>query len=348
MVEHHTNDDYRYRAGQVDMYAGDIHSKLWRPVTTIYMELRKDHIACLVGVAFEGGFWRGALMDVCDNRASLSMIYAVDVLRSVARGEVEDAKYVRITVSPSSAGGAGWHLIERPWHRHTWFESWTNRVTWFGPIADQYQVTLKGYDRTLELFNSIPASHVRYSQVSGRSTIRIAFPVRGPGSPFVALAAEEELDELHPDVDLHLPGGEDFASDAGSGESGGESSGPDSESLTAMTTAMSDEGLRPAVWTAEKLQELFGSAYEPDLSDISEVSDSDSSSVTDLFQERKGAFWRRVPAYYVDEAHCSDDSVVVMGEVKKRPRRLRTALQLMPILVISMSVQFPIKIMNMK
>ena len=325
--EYPSNDRVcQYYSGQMKTFYTDItNQRPWRPETSIYYELRKNHMACLVGGGREGGFWQGALIDACDNSASLSMVYAVDVLRSVARGDAEDAKYVRITVSPSSAGGAGWHLIDRPWHQHTWFESWTNRVTWFGPVADQYQVTLKGHDTDLELFNSIPVNHARYSLVSGRSIIRIALPVRGAGSLFIPLVAEREEGEPLADVDLNLLRVEP---DVVSGESRNEL--PGSGSVAAEANDESGREFQPAVWTAEKLHELFGSEYKPDLSDISEVSDSDSASSTDFLQESDRTFLRSAYADCLGGKRCSGDSINVRGGDNKVARHLRTALQLMP------------------
>ncbi len=145
----------------------------YRPEVSIPVELRYIGFPCMVGATFSGNgttgdwSWDDELIDACNNNASVSLFYTVDLIRSIAStaGGADDAKYIRITVDPSSNGGAGWHLIDEPSHKHTWFQSWANRETWFGPIADSYYVTIQSNDPDVHLYNTIPSNHPKESQI---------------------------------------------------------------------------------------------------------------------------------------------------------------------------------------
>ncbi len=145
----------------------------YRPEVSIPVELRYVGFPCMVGATFTGNgttgdwSWNDELIDACHNNASVSIFYTVDLIRSIAStaGGADDAKYIRITVDPSSNGGAGWHLIDEPSHKHTWFQSWANRETWFGPIADSYYVTIQSTDPDVHLYNTIPSNHPKESQI---------------------------------------------------------------------------------------------------------------------------------------------------------------------------------------
>ncbi|OQX35689.1 MAG: hypothetical protein B0D91_10375 [Oceanospirillales bacterium LUC14_002_19_P2] len=145
----------------------------YRPEVSIPVELRYTGFPCMVGADFHGNgttgswYWEDEMIDPCNRGASVSIFYTVDLIRSVATvsGGADDAKYIRITVDPSSNGGAGWHLIDQPSHKHGWFQSWANRETWFGPVADSYYVTIQSRDPDVHLFNTIPSNHPKESQI---------------------------------------------------------------------------------------------------------------------------------------------------------------------------------------
>ncbi|WP_211829293.1 leukocidin family pore-forming toxin [Kistimonas asteriae] len=155
----------KYRAKERDNH--------YRPEVSIPVELRYTNFPCMVGDTFHGNgttgywYWNDKMIDACNKNASVSLFYTVDLIRSVSStaGGADDAKYVRITVDPSSNGGAGWHLTDQPDHKHTWFQSWTNRETWFGPVADSYYVTIQSHDPDVHLYNTIPSNHPKESQI---------------------------------------------------------------------------------------------------------------------------------------------------------------------------------------
>ncbi|GAA4648479.1 hypothetical protein GCM10023116_07480 [Kistimonas scapharcae] len=183
----------------------------WRPETTVQIELREINLPCLVGNQLEGSlsdpvYWTGGLIDACNHSASFSLNYAVDFIRSASALQgTEDAKYVRFTVNPESSGGAGWHLVDRPTHRHTWFQSWTNRTTWFGPIADYYRIEIHALDEDIRLSNSIPGSSPKHSKVKAKDTIKVGLPVRVGFSPRPAAPHQEVFPELPPGNDQEPP-----------------------------------------------------------------------------------------------------------------------------------------------
>ncbi|MCK5894385.1 MAG: leukocidin family pore-forming toxin [Endozoicomonadaceae bacterium] len=156
-------------------------SSPWKPEVSIPVEIRQIGFPCMVGNHYRGNgitgssSWRGGLKDACDNDASVSLFYIVDLIRSssIDNGTTDDAKYVRITMDPSSAGGAGWHLTDKPRHKHTWFQSWANRITWFGPVADRYSVSLEPLDPDVSLYHAIPDNQAKYSTIKSVSSVSV-------------------------------------------------------------------------------------------------------------------------------------------------------------------------------
>ncbi len=166
-----------YRSQPTSMY--------WRPEISIPVELRQIGLSCLVGQRFESSGdndtsqWPGPMVDACNANASLSLFYTIDLIRSLPVGKnSEDAKYLRITLDPGSNGGAGWHLVNQPTHKHTWFESWTNRETWFGPIADSYAVSIQTNDPDVRLYHKIPENQPKHSRVTQTTKISVGFIAR--------------------------------------------------------------------------------------------------------------------------------------------------------------------------
>lgn len=139
----------------------------YRPETTLPMEFRRISIPCTVGDDFQGnGFthnatWKGEIEDACQGKASVALLYTLDFVRSVpfqggGQLNADNSKYLRITYDPKSSGGAGWHLVDKPRHKHSWFQSWANRIDWFGPIAMQYGVEISSKDPNVRLFHNTP------------------------------------------------------------------------------------------------------------------------------------------------------------------------------------------------
>ena len=166
----------------------------WKPEVSIPIEIRQLGFPCMVGSRYEGnnvtGYsaWSDELIDACENSASVSFFYNVDLIRSNRSSKAShNAKYVRITMDPGSNAGAGWHLVDQPRHYHTWYESRTNRETWFGPIADNYSVSLEPLDPDLRLYHAIPNNQPRHSEVSYTTKIEIG----------VALAIDFDLPAPH-------------------------------------------------------------------------------------------------------------------------------------------------------
>ncbi|MCK5894386.1 MAG: leukocidin family pore-forming toxin [Endozoicomonadaceae bacterium] len=154
----------------------------YSPEISIPVELRHTGFPCMVGASFDGNgitgnqYWHKEMVDACDNDASVSLFYTVDLVRSVAStvgGSSDDAKYIRITIDPASNGGSGWHLADRPTHKHTWYQSWANRITWFAPVADGYAVSINSNDPDVHLYNTIPSSYPKESNISDSSSIQI-------------------------------------------------------------------------------------------------------------------------------------------------------------------------------
>ncbi|OQX35691.1 MAG: hypothetical protein B0D91_10385 [Oceanospirillales bacterium LUC14_002_19_P2] len=166
----------------------------WKPEVSIPIEIRQLGFPCMVGSRYEGnnvtGYsaWSDELIDACDNSASASFFYNVDLIRSSRSNKAShNAKYIRITMDPGSNAGAGWHLVDQPRHYHTWYESRTNRETWFGPIADNYSVSLEPLDPDLRLYHAIPNNQPRHSEVTSTTKIEIG----------VALAIDFDLPAPH-------------------------------------------------------------------------------------------------------------------------------------------------------
>ncbi|WP_211824495.1 RICIN domain-containing protein [Kistimonas asteriae] len=150
---------------------------------TIYLNLRYISLPCMVGKSYEGnavtGYsrWRKGKIDACDKSASVSLFFTIDFIRSIADSNLgtEDAKYVRITLDPESNGGAGWHIFDKPSHRHSWFLSWSDRETWFGPVVDSYSISILPRDDRPRLYHAIPRNLPAHSNVSERTKIKIGF-----------------------------------------------------------------------------------------------------------------------------------------------------------------------------
>ncbi|WP_211829291.1 leukocidin family pore-forming toxin [Kistimonas asteriae] len=152
----------------------------WKPELSIPIEIRQLGFPCLVGSRYEGnnftGYsaWDDTLIDACNNEASVSLNYSVELIRSKrSKGTTQNAKIVRITMDPGSSGGAGWHLVNLPQHKHTWFESWANRETWYGPVAESYAVTLEPLDPDIRLYHAVPDNHPKHSEISHTTKIEI-------------------------------------------------------------------------------------------------------------------------------------------------------------------------------
>ncbi len=174
----------------------------WRPESSIHIELRQINLPCLVGNQLEGSLsspvrWTGGFVDACDRRASVSLMYTVDFIRSIASTAhgTEDSKYIRITIDPESQGGAGWHLVDKPRHKHTWFQSWANRTTWFGPIADHYGIAIHSHDPHVRLHHAIPASTPIRSFIRAKTTVKVSVAGRVTLSPDQLLGTRETEDE---------------------------------------------------------------------------------------------------------------------------------------------------------
>lgn len=139
----------------------------YKPETSIPIEFRRVGFQCRVGDDFQGnGFtnnadWNSTIDDACNGDASVSLFYTLDFIRSVPYSgggshNADNSKFVRITYDPNTSGGAGWHLVDKPTHKHTWFESWANRISWYGPIAMKYGVEIQSTDPSVRLFHSTP------------------------------------------------------------------------------------------------------------------------------------------------------------------------------------------------
>lgn len=151
-------------------------STRYKPDITIPIEFRHVGFKCRVGKEFDGngwsntGNWHGTIEDACDGQASVSLFYTLDFVRSVTYSgggdhNADNAKYLRITLNPASGGGSGWHLVNQPTHKHTWFESYTNRLTWFGPIAMDYGVEVTTSDQDVHLYSSTPNNKGKESEI---------------------------------------------------------------------------------------------------------------------------------------------------------------------------------------
>jgi hemolysin len=136
--------------------------------TTLPLAFSKRGFKCRVGDDYQGngfrnnaGEWNGYIEDACNGNASVSLFYTIDFIRSVPlisgnAQNIEDSKYVRITLDPKTSSGTGWHLVDKPIQRYSWYESAANRIAWFGPIAMNYGVTIKSSDTDVRLVHNIP------------------------------------------------------------------------------------------------------------------------------------------------------------------------------------------------
>ncbi len=130
--------------------------------------------------------------DSCSyNQSNASMFYELDFIRSLPsvgsssgvdpdenglshiNGSSDDAKYFRITYNPQASGGSGWFIANKPSHKHTWFQSYANRKTWFGPFVDKYTVEIRSNGNASRLFNSIPGNKGKDQQIREVSGITI-------------------------------------------------------------------------------------------------------------------------------------------------------------------------------
>ncbi|WP_018693428.1 leukocidin family pore-forming toxin [Algicola sagamiensis] len=148
----------------------------YKPEATIPIEFRRINVKCRVGKEFDGngwsntGNWNGHIEDACNGEGSVSLFYTLDFIRSVpynggGDNNADDAKYLRVTLNPEKGSGSGWHLVDKPRHEHTWFESWTNRLTWFGPIAMDYGVEVYSSDPEVRLYTSMPNNKPKESDI---------------------------------------------------------------------------------------------------------------------------------------------------------------------------------------
>ncbi len=143
----------------------------FKPETTIPLEFRFVGNRCMVGKKLDGWDWSSETIDACNGKMSVSLFYNIDLIRSTPCSgggdqNADDAKFVRLTLNPQQSGGAGWHLAKAPAHKHTWFQSWTNRDTWFGPIAMKYGTEITSNDSALRLYHHIPENTPRHKTVS--------------------------------------------------------------------------------------------------------------------------------------------------------------------------------------
>ncbi len=176
---------WKQNANVNEPYRSQPTSVFWRPEISIPVELRQIGMSCQVGQRFESSGdndtsqWPEPMVDACNANASLSLFYTIDLIRSLPVGKnSEDAKYLRITLDPGSNGGAGWHLVNQPTHKHTWFESWTNRETWFGPIADSYAVSIQTNDPDVQLYHKIPDNQPKHSRTTQTTKVSVGFIAR--------------------------------------------------------------------------------------------------------------------------------------------------------------------------
>ncbi|WP_211829292.1 RICIN domain-containing protein [Kistimonas asteriae] len=172
------NRNYRQRNTQDS-------NQFYRPETSINVEFRNIGSPCMVGKDYHGNSvtgasrWTDEMIDACDGKASVSLFYTIDLVRSVASddGSTEDAKYLRITLNPSGEGGAGWYFTDMPTHKTLWYESLTNRIEWFGPIVEDYTVTVSARDPEVRLFQAVPGNKPQNSNVVELPSIGIGVKI---------------------------------------------------------------------------------------------------------------------------------------------------------------------------
>ncbi|WP_211829691.1 leukocidin family pore-forming toxin [Kistimonas asteriae] len=143
----------------------------FKPETTIPLEFRYVGNRCMVGKKVSGWDWSDETIDACNGKMSIALFYSIDLIRSTPYSgggdkNADDAKLVRFTLNPQQSGGAGWHLVKSPSHKHTWFQSWTNRDTWFGPIAMKYGTDIRSNDPALRLYQHTPDNTPRHKTIS--------------------------------------------------------------------------------------------------------------------------------------------------------------------------------------
>lgn len=168
-----------------------VSQSIYKPEISIPLEVRYVGMPCMVGRALKGYKWTGEMVDACDGKMSLSLFYSIDLIRSTpfsggGNNNADDAKFVRITLDPKTSGGVGWHLAKSPSHHHTWFQSWTERDTWFGPVALKYGVDILSRDPELHLFQNIPANTPRHQTVTDNT----GFTVGVSGSASLEVGGE--------------------------------------------------------------------------------------------------------------------------------------------------------------
>lgn len=161
-------------------------SGIYKPETSIIsVELRHvGYYPCMVGKDYVGNSiagvsrWTDEMIDACDGKASVSLFYIIDLLRSASSddGSTEDAKFLRITSNPAKEGGAGWHFSDAPSHKTLWYENRANRIEWFGPIVEDYAISFVSRDPELRLHQAISRSTARYSNIVKMSSIKIKVP----------------------------------------------------------------------------------------------------------------------------------------------------------------------------
>ncbi|GAA4651348.1 hypothetical protein GCM10023116_36320 [Kistimonas scapharcae] len=211
------NESYRllstWRPAQHHARSARLAKSRWRPEATISIEQRYINLSCMVGSKFESRQsnepeWTEGKTDACNRSASLSLNYTVDLIRSIPThtAGTQDLKYLRITIDPENSGGTGWHLVNTPTHKHTWFESWANRETWFGPIADHYQIAIHSLDPDVHLYNAIPDNQPRETRITHRSSLQVG--VMGQvifQHPALADQDQENLDHEEMPADENEP-----------------------------------------------------------------------------------------------------------------------------------------------
>ncbi len=172
-----SKQNIRHRKSEVD--------DRYRPETTINVEYRHTGFSCMVGKSYEGNGitghsqWTDEMVDACNGNASVSLFYTIDLIRSEANedGSTEDAKYIRITLNPSGDGGAGWHFADTPKHKSLWHESLANRIEWFGPIVEDYSITISARDPDIRLYQAVPENTPQHSNIVTLPSIGIGVKV---------------------------------------------------------------------------------------------------------------------------------------------------------------------------
>lgn len=120
------------------------------PEFSFTVEQKSINRKCYLYSALNGSSFGSDYHDACDGKASISLVYHVDMIRSLSGhtsvGHTDDAKYVRISLDTQNGAGAGIHLADNVSQQHTWFQSWAHRDEWIGPFADSYQFKVYPYN----------------------------------------------------------------------------------------------------------------------------------------------------------------------------------------------------------